>query len=463
MVFYINLTPDTFGVKLKQMKTKRLTIILAGLMLFPFVFGARAQTKSWTLKDCIDYALNQNINVRKSYLSTRENELSLEQSKANLLPSLTGSAGKNFNWSKSLNSETAEYGSLSGSNNTNYGLSSSVTLFNGFKMKTSIEQAKLNLESGKYYSETVKESMELNILNAYLQILYAQESVNNAREQIKSTTEQLAFAEERMNVGVISNADYLQIKSELASEKLTLANAKSTLSIAKVNLMQLMELPVDDQFEIASPDLTDLLELKEQVKAESVYQQALEFKPEIKQAALVLESVKLNEKIARAGLLPQLSLNAGLNTGWSSQISGFNYSEQLKNAITPSVGLTLSVPISQNKQAKINIKQAKIAASDAELDEINTKNELRKSIEQACVDVETAQSQYQASLELYESAKESYQVAAEKYELGLLNSVDFLSVKTDLITSESELVQSKYNFIFSNKILDFYKGISISL
>jgi len=445
------------------MKTKRLTSTLTGLMLFSFVFGAQAQTKSWTLKDCIDYALSKNISIRKSYLSTQANELSLDQSKANILPSLTGSAGKNFNWSKSYDSETGRYGTLDGSNNTSYGLNSNVTLFNGFKMKTAIEQAKLNLESGKYYSEAAKESMELNLLNAYLQILYAQESVNNAQEQIKSTTEQLAFAEERLNVGVISNADYLQIRSELASEKLTLANAKSALSIAKVDLMQLMELPVDDQFEIASPDLTHLLELKEQAKAEDVYEQALGFKPEIKQAALALESVKLDEKIARAGLLPQLALNAGLSTGWSSQINGFNYSEQLKNAVTPSVGLTLSVPIFQNKQAQINIKQAKIATSDAELDEINTKNELRKNIEQACVDVETAESQYQASLELYESAKESYQVAAEKYELGLLNSVDFLSVKTDLITSESSLVQSKYNFIFSNKILDFYKGISISL
>ena len=445
------------------MKTKRLTSTLTGLMLFSFVFGAQAQMKSWTLKDCIDYALSKNISIRKSYLSTQANELSLDQSKANILPSLTGSAGKNFNWSKSYDSETGRYGTLDGSNNTSYGLNSNVTLFNGFKMKTAIEQAKLNLESGKYYSEAAKESMELNLLNAYLQILYAQESVNNAQEQIKSTTEQLAFAEERLNVGVISNADYLQIRSELASEKLTLANAKSALSIAKVDLMQLMELPVDDQFEIASPDLTHLLELKEQAKAEDVYEQALGFKPEIKQAALALESVKLDEKIARAGLLPQLALNAGLSTGWSSQINGFNYSEQLKNAVTPSVGLTLSVPIFQNKQAQINIKQAKIATSDAELDEINTKNELRKNIEQACVDVETAESQYQASLELYESAKESYQVAAEKYELGLLNSVDFLSVKTDLITSESSLVQSKYNFIFSNKILDFYKGISISL
>lgn len=443
------------------MKSKQ--IFLTGLVLLFFGFETEAQTKTWTLKDCIDYALNRNIDVRKSYLSTHEDELNLEQSKANILPSLNGSASTNFSWNKSYNSETSDYGNLNGSSSTSYALSSGMTLFNGFKMKTAIEQAQLNLESGKYYSETVKESMELNILNAYLQILYAQESVNNAQEQITSTTEQLALATERLEVGIISNADYLQIKSELASEKLTLANAKSTLAIARVNLMQLMELPVDDQFEIVSPDMANLLEVKDKPVVNDVYQQSLRIKPQIKQAALTLESVRLNEKIARAGLLPQLSLSAGLSTGWSSQTDGFNYMEQLNNAITPSAGLTLSIPIFQNKQAQISIEQAKIAASDAELDEINTRNELRKNIEQACVDMETAQTQYEASLEQFESAKESYQVASEKYELGLLNSVDFLSVKTDLITSESDLVQAKYNFIFSNEVLEFYKGIPISL
>ncbi|MEL7588646.1 MAG: TolC family protein [Prolixibacteraceae bacterium] len=445
------------------MKTRQFKLFLTTLILFASIGGADAGTKSWTLSDCLEHALSRNIDVRKSYLNTQGNALSLEQSRANSLPSLTGSAGKNFSWSKSYNSETRQYGELNGSNNTSYALSSGITLFNGFKIRNSIEQARLNLESSRYYSEAVKESVELNILNAYLQILYAQENVNNAREQISSTTEQLAFAEERLRLGVISNADYLQIKSELASENLTLANAKSTLSIAKVNLMQLMELPVNGEFEIVSPDLSHLLELKENVEAADVYRQALEIKPQIKQAALTLESVRLNEKIAKAGLLPQLSLNAGLNTGSSSETDGFNYTQQLKNAVTPSVGLSLSVPIFRNRQTQIAVKQAQIAAGDAELDELDTKNDLRKNIEQTCVDVETAQIQYQASVELYEAASESYLVAVEKYELGLLNSVDFLTVKTALITSESELTQSKYNFIFSNKILDFYKGIPISL
>ena len=445
------------------MKTMQMKIFLMALVLLVFGVNSNAQNKTWSLDDCIDYALSKNIDIRKSVLSTQENEVNLEQSKANLLPSLSGSVSKNFSWNKELNTETNKYGNLNGSNNTSYGLSSGVTLFNGFKMKTQIEQAKLNLGSGQYYSESVRESVELNILNAYLQILYAQENVNNAQEQITSTSEQLALAEERLAVGVISTSDYLQIKSELASEKLTLADSKSTLAIAKVSLMQLMELPLDDHFEIVSPDMSDLLGVKEKPVSNAVYLQALEIKPQIKQAALTLESVRLNEKIAKADLLPTLSLSAGLSTGWSSQLDGFNYTQQLKNEVTPNIGLSLSIPIFQNKQARNNIKLARIAVSDATLDETDTRNELRKDIEQAVVDVVTARTQFEASQEQYESAHESYLVASEKYEQGLLNSVDFLSIKTDMITSESDLLQAKYNVIFSNKILDFYKGVPISL
>lgn len=423
----------------------------------------RAQPKNWTLKECIEYAQQNNIDVRKSYLSTEENELSLEQSKANRLPSVTGSVAQSFNWSRSYQESDARYGSLNGTDNTSYSVSSGMTLFNNFRLKNEIKQAGLTLESGKYYSETVKESLELSILDAYLQILYAKESVNNAREQVHSTTDQLNLAEERMNVGAISKADYLQIKSELATEKLTLANAESTLEIAKVDLMQLMELPVNDQFEVLATDMTAILAIRDNPVAAEVYAQSLAIKPQIKEASLTVESSKLDEKIAKADLLPELSLSAGVSSSWSGDTDGFSYAEQLDNTINPSVGLTLSIPIFQNKSGRINVQKARLSVTDAELDEISTKNELRKSVEQACVDLRTAQVQYEATTEQFESAQESYLVATEKYEIGIINAVDFLTVKTDLITAESDLVQAKYNLIYCNKVLDFYKGIPVAL
>ncbi len=438
-------------------------LIIAGLLWIGSLLSVQAQSTEWSLEDCIDYALSKNVDVVKSELSNQSSELDLQQSKANRLPSLSGSASTNYSWTKEVYTESDNFGDREGNNTTSFGLNASMTLFNGFKLQNQVKQSGLNLESSRYYSETVKESLELNILNAYLVILYAEEALNNSIEQIAATQEELTLAEERMAVGVISRSDYLQIKSELASEKSTEASARSDLSIAKLDLMQLMELPVTTDFEIVSPDFTEVLADQQTPIPNKVYEQSLEIRPQIKQAETDLESTKLDEDIAKAALLPTLSLSSGLSTGWSDNITGFDYSEQLKNQFTPSVGLTLSIPIFQNKQGRISVKQAKIATNDAELTKVNTENELRKSVEQACVDVITAQMQFEASKEQYDSAKESYEVAAEKYNEGLLNSVDFLTMKTSMITSESDFTQAKYSLVFSSKILDFYKGLPIRL
>lgn len=456
------------------MKAKNILLVTFCLLLLVPASRTIAQ-EAWTLDKCINYALSKNVQVQKTNLTNDRNQLNAEQSKANRLPSLNASVRQNFNWSKNLVPETQTYTSeLFGSNSTNYSLSSSVSLFNGLKLSNKIKQAELDYESGKYNSETVKESVGLNILNAFLQVLYAKEQVTNAEKQIEATTEQMSLASERLALSVISQSDYLQIKSELASEKLSLANSQSQLAIAKVNLMQLMELPVDDNFDIASPDLKEMLNLNIQPDAQEIFNLAVGIKPQIKNAELNKQSALLDEKIAKADLLPTISMDGSLSTGYqklknsynydySSQGNTFSYGEQLSNKISPSLGIALSIPIFQKKQVKTNIELAKIGMSDAELDEINTKNELRKNIEQACQDVISAQIEYSASLDQMEAIDESYQVSTEKFKLGLMNSVDYLFEKTNLISSESKLLQSKFNLIFSYKILDFYKGIPLTL
>lgn len=444
------------------MKTMKTSLLIAGFLIFFSGFTVNAQNKVWTLEECINYALSKNIQIKKTELSNDRNQLNANQAQSNRLPSVNASVSQNFNWGKGFDSTTGTYRS-SGSNSSNYSLSSSVSLFNGQKLDNKIKQAELDLQSGRFNSEAVKESVGLNILNAYLQVLYAIESVSNAEKQIVSTTEQMNLAKERMDLGVISMSDYLQIKSQLASEKSTLASAQSSLSMGKITLMQLMELPVDANFEITSPNLERLLVDSSQPNAQEIYNLALGIKPQIKSAELDKESAKLDVEIAKADVLPSLSMNAGLSAGYSSLTKSSGYAQQLKDKLNPSVGFSLSIPIFQKKQIKTNIASANISVTDAELTEINTKNDLRKNIEQACADVVSAKSNYVASQEQDEATQESYDVSAEKYAQGLLNSVDFLIQKTNLITSESKFLQSKYKFIFSYKILDFYKGISLTL
>lgn len=430
-----------------------LSIILASLSI-----TGLAQNKTWSLDECINHALENNIQVKQANLSAARSEVQASQSRDNRLPSVSASVRQNLGWSKSLDSQTNSYGNLSGSNSTNYSVSSNVTLFNGFRLQNAVKQSEINVEADKLYAETVKESVELNVMNAFLQVIYAEEQVKNAEKQLESTTEQLALAQARFNLNAISRSDLLQIESQLASEKLTLVNAQKQLTMSKVNLQQLMELPVAETFTVVSPNMDALLQLDVSLSAAEIYETALALKPQIGEAKLNIQSAEFDTKIAQAAALPSLSMDAGIGTGYSSLNSNFNYVNQLNNSVSPSVGLTLSIPIFQKNQVKNNVALAKIGVDNATLSELNTRNQLRKEIEQAYTDAVSAQTQYKASVEQLNATSESYKVAEEKFKLGALNSVDFLFEKTKLIGAESQLLQSKFNLVFSNKIIDFYIG-----
>jgi outer membrane protein len=261
---------------------------------------------------------------------------------------------------------------------------------------------------------------------------------------------------------IISQADFAQVRSQLASEKLTMANAESQLAIAKVNLMQLMELPVTDDFIIVHPNLGESLNENRVTNVKTVYETSLSIKPQIKNATINRDIAAIDEKIARAGYYPVLSASGGISSSFSSQAED-PYFDQINNGIRPSAGLSLSIPIYQRKQVKTNIAVAKIGYENAILTETDTKNQLRKNIEQACLDVTSAQIEYEASLEKYQATHEASSLSDEKFKQGIINSVDYLVSKTNLLVSESQLLQSKYNLIFSYKLLDFYTGIPLTL
>ncbi len=433
-----------------------LLLLLAGT-------NVNAQAKRWSLNDCIGYALEQNVDIRKAGLNTDRSQLNAQQAVNNRLPSVNSSVRQNFSWSKSFTASTGNWNSYEGAGNTSVAMNGSLLLYNGNQLNNRIRQATLDLEGSRYYDQSVRESVSLNILDAFLQVLYATENVKNSQKQMEATTQELALAQERLDLSAISTSDYLQIKSQLAAEKLTLANAENQLTMAKVSLMQLMELPVVPDFEVVAPNLSSLLTNGEIPQSTEVYRQALAVKPQVKNAELNTEAARVDIELAQADLLPTLSLDAGLSTGYTNTLPGAAFTNQLTNKITPTAGVTLSIPVFQKKQAKTNISLAQISVADAELSEINTKNQLRKAVEQACTDLAAARSEYAASLDQYQAQSESNQVATEKYELGLLNSVDFLFEKTNLIQSESQLLQSKYALIFAWKMVDFYKGIPISL
>jgi len=441
--------------KMKRMRTKRFITVSAAL--FISWVAITAQTKQWSLTDCIGYALEQNIQVRKAGVSVSLGEISLQQAKDNLLPSLSASLGENLGWQNVTSTEGET--SWTGSSRTSASLSSGLTLFSGFQLRNRVRLAALDHKSLQYSADQTMESVSLSIMSAYLQVLYSEEQVTNARNQAEATREELALAAERLNLGAIANSDYLQVKTQLASEESSLATAVNNLKMAKLNLMQLMEYPVDKSFEIARPDIDAIISTVPAAEATAVYAEALAIKPQVKIASLNRESASIDLEIARGGFFPSLSLNAGMSSGFTQAAE---MGSQLKSGFSPSLGLSASIPIFRNNQNKASVSRAKYGITTAELDELNTRNQLRKEVEQAVLDAESALISYQAALNRYDASAETYSVSEEKFKLGAMNSVDFLIQKTNLTAAESNLLQAKYELVYSHKIIDFYRGVALT-
>jgi len=455
------------------MKIRLSAFILSILLSITSGSFLKAQKKVWSVDDCIQYALDKNIQVQKALVSNNINEQELLLAKSAWYPSLSGSARQNYAWNN-VNVTDPTTGSTTtvfkGTNGTNFSASSGMTVYNGSRIRNGVKQSEANYEADKYNTEVIRETVSLNILNAYLQVLYAEEQVKNNNDQISSLVEQLNLADERLKLGVIANSDYLQVKSQLATEKQTLATAQSQLAINRISLMQLMEFPIANDFQIVHPNLDSLINQKRTPDPVEVYQTALGIKPEVKNAELSKKSSQISIDIAKAGHYPNIALNGGITTSYSDYQTSFStsykpgtsFGSQLSNNISPSIGLSASIPIYLNRQVRTNVEVAKYNLNTAELNEFNTKDILRKEIEQSCQDVVSSQIEYEASVEAYKAVKESYDVASEKYNQGIMSSVDFLIQKTSFIAAESSFLQSKYRLIFSYKVLDFYSGQPLS-
>ena len=443
------------------MNIRLYTLVFSCFISLTFGAHLNAQSKTWTIDECIQYALEKNIQVQKAQVSNDISAIDLNYSKAGWHPSLSGAVRQNFDWS---NQSTSIAGAtvFEGKNGTDLSLSSGMTIYNGGKIRNTVKKSQTDYEASIYNTEVIKENVSLSVLNGYLQVLYSEEQVKNSTNQINSTAEQLKLAEERMKLGAISNSDYLQVKSQLATEKQTLASARSQLAIDRITLMQLMELNDGNDFSIEHPNLDSLVNQKRTPDPVVIYQTALGIKPEVKNAELNKKSSQISVDLAKANFYPDISVNAGISSLYTSSDKESSFGYQIKDNVSPAFGFTASIPIYLNKQVKTNVAIAKKNTNTAELEELNVKNQLRKSIEQACQDVTSSQIEYEASEEAYSAVKESFDVAAEKYFQGIMNSVDFLIQKTGFISAESSLLQSKYRLIFSYKVLDFYTGLPLT-
>ena len=434
------------------MKTK----IITAIILFFCVLQISAQNR-WTLPECIDTALANNRNIKKQKLNYKSGEISYNQAKANRLPNLNASLGQNFNFGRSLAADNTYQNS--NSQNTSFSLSSGVTLFNGFRMKNTIEARQAELLAAGADVQKIEKDIILNVSGVFLQVLQNKEMLRNAENQLNITRENIARRKELIEAGKLAEGEIFEIQAQEAKEELARVQAENQLKLSLLDLSQVLELDHFEDIDVAVPE--NLLENElALLSADEVYRSALDNRPEIKSAQHRLESSLKSVEIANAGKLPSLSMGAQWGTGYynmSNLPNNAAFGKQFSNNMSTGIGLSLSIPIFNRYEVKNQVESAKLNVESSKIDIENTKIELRKTIQQAYYNALAAKNRWDSSRKSVKANEESYRFASQKYEVGRANQYELNLAKTNLSQSISEETQAKYEYVFRMKILELMK------
>lgn len=444
----------------KQMKNRIKTFMVTAVMIASPIY---ANAKQWSLKECIDYALANNISLQKTRLQKESAIEDLMQSKSALLPSLSFSSTQNVTyrpWPES-NRATVSNGYVETSvdkvyYNGSYGLNANWTVWNGNRNHNQIKLNRLSAQQAELDSAYTANSIQEQIAQLYVQILYSHEAVDVCKKTLEVSTLNENRGKEFVSVGKMSKSDLAQLTSQRAKDEYSVVEAEGNLRNYKRQLKQLLQITTDEEFDVTIPATSDEMALQDIPAMNNVYASALDTRPEIKNAQMGIESSDLNIKMARAQRMPTLGLSASAMTNTSS-MSDNEWGTQLKNNFDVGGGLTLSVPIFDNRQAKTAIRKAKIQKQEYQLDLLDKQTTLYSTIENYWLQANTNQSMYKAAKESTKSAQESYDLLSEQFRLGLKNTVELMTGMSNLLTAQQNELQSKYLTILNINMLYFYK------
>ena len=426
------------------------------------------EAKKWTLNDCIEYALEKNIQLQQDKISLEESDVDVKTAKAALFPSLSFSTGHNVtNRPYQENSSTVSGTEIISSNNKttysgNYGLNAQWTVWNGNKRMNTIKQRKMNREiAGLTVAET-ENSLQEQIAQVFIQILYADESVKINENTLQVSRATYERGVELFNEGSISKADLAQLEAQVSNDQYQLVTAQSSLRDYKLQLKQLLELDGTEEMNLVLPELADEHVLQPLPSQTDVYQQALASRPEIQSSKLNIESSKLDISVAKAGYYPTISLSA--STGSTTNSASENaWGKQMKYGWNNMIGINLSIPIFDNRQNKSAVQKARLQYSSSQLDLINKQKELYKNIESQWLDATNARQQYDAAESKLKSSRTSFDMVSEQFNLGMKNTVELLTEKNNLLSAQQQRIQAKYMAILDRTLLNFYAGQEIKL
>lgn len=432
-------------------------------------WGVFAQeVKTWTLNDCIRYALEQNIQLQQNRLSLEESKVDVKTAKAALFPSLSFSTGHNMTNRPYQETSSMVSGTeiISSSNKTSYtgsyGLNAQWTVWNGGQRLNTIKQQKLNKETAELTVNEQENTLQEEITKLYVQILYADESVRINEGTLELSKAQYERGKELLAAGDISKSELAQLESQVSNDNYQLVTAQTSLENYKLQLKQLLELDGDRDFTLAIPELDETNVLSPLPAKADIYNTALALRPEIQSSRLNIQSADLSISMAKAGYLPNVSLTAGIGTNHTTG-SDFTFSEQVKRGWNNSIGLSISLPIFSNRETKSAVEKAKIQRESRQLDLTNAQKELYRTIETMWLDASSAQQQFVAADAKLKSSQSSYELVNEQFKLGMKNTVELLTEKNNLMSAQQERVQAKYMAILNRVLLEFYAGNQIEI
>jgi len=424
--------------------------------------------EKWTLDDCIRYAMQNNITLKKSQLSHQTATETMKQSQAALLPSLSASTNQSLGYRpwQDAGTITVTNGQVDTDvkktyYNGSYGINAQWTVWNGGQ---NTNQVKLNQVSEQQAALTVEQTantIQETIAKLYVQILYQTEAIEVLRQSLETSKKNEERGKIMMEVGKMSKADVAQLTAQRATDEYNLVNAESQLANFKMQLKQQLELTTED-FDVAVPATSDEQALQTIPPLVSVYEAALMQRPEIKNAELSKRSGDLQLKIAKAGWLPTLSMTAGVSTSTTS-LNDADWDNQIRNKFSASGGLGLSIPIFDQRKARTAVNKAKIQLLTAELNLRDKQKALWKSIEGFWLDAQTNQQKFRSALVSVESEQTSYDLLSEQFQLGLKNIVELMTGKDKLLKAQQNKLQSKYTTILNQQLLKFYQGEKMSI
>ncbi len=441
-----------------------------GFLLEPALFS---QQKVWSLQECIKYAIENNIQIKQQVTQTEYQKNTLDLAKLKLLPSFNGQAQYSFAFNRSIDPTTNLFRDQSGQNANLY-VGGSTPLFQGLGNYNTIKKNQVLLVASEQDLQSIKDNIALNVALGYLQILLNKELTKATSDQLNITLQQIEKSKKLVEAGSAARGTLLQIEAQAASEEVQLITIQNQLETSYLNLTQFLELKTPVGFEITVPEIPVDTNSVIAGNIDDIYQQAVGNRPEIKSSELKLSASQYDLKIARGSRYPSLSMNHSLSSYYSSlqqkiislspYVTGpYPFADQISDFKSTTLGFSLSIPILNGWQANKRVTNSKLAVENSNYTLEATKKQLYKNIQQAFTDATAALKKYIASMKAVISTEESFRYSEQKFNVGLVTPVDYNTAKTALLKAQSDLAQAKYEFIFKTKVLDFYKGIPITL